>query len=262
MVQKHTHTRVYAQKHTLIQSTLTASATPSAVWVRNVSYSKEKNHCVTFGKKKKKNHSKCFFGRKNNKLFLSLTCRSLTELTTLSQLIEHGGPEELLEKCEFNGVVVRQTHAINTLHFALTPNTHTHTHTHTHTQTQTRTRLLCEEGLRVELCACMFVCVNIDVCVRVCLCVCACVRAVSLSSPMHPVPACPAFRQLPDQPWGFQCNLLCIPTTCNGCTGISFRANCPNHSSADAAIRDTRTVSESVVFWWITCVTDKNSVRS
>lgn len=47
----YTHTFVYAQKHTLIQNTLTASASPSAVWVQNVSCSKEKNHCVTFGKK-------------------------------------------------------------------------------------------------------------------------------------------------------------------------------------------------------------------
>lgn len=129
MAQKHTHTFVYAQKHTLIQNTLTASASPSAVWVQNVSCSKEKKSlCHVW----KKNHSKCFFGRKNNKLFLSLTCRSSTELTTLSQLIEHGGPEELLEKCEFNGVVVRQTHAISTLHFALAPNTHTHIHTNTY----------------------------------------------------------------------------------------------------------------------------------
>lgn len=63
---------------------------------------------------------------------------------------------------------------------------------------------------------------------------------------MHPVPACPAFRQLQDQPWGFQYNLLCIPATFNGWTGISFRANCPNHSSADAAIQANRTVLDSV----------------
>lgn len=87
----------------------------------------------------------------------------------------------------------------------------------------------------------MFVCVDIHMCV--CLCVSVC--AVSLSSPMHPVPACPAFRQHPDQPWGFQYNLLCIPTAFDGCTGISFRANCPDHSSADAAIQATRTVLDS-----------------
>lgn len=91
----------------------------------------------------------------------------------------------------------------------------------------------------MELCACMFVCVNIYI-VRVC------VRAVSLSSPMHPVPACPAFRQLQDQPWGVQYNLLCILATFNGWTGISFRANCPDHSSADAAIQANRTVLDSV----------------
>lgn len=85
-------------------------------------------------------------------------------------------------------------------------------------------------------------CVLIFTCVFVCT---VCVRAVSLSEPTHPVPACPAFRQLPDQPWGFLCNLLCIPTAFNGCTGISFRANCPNHSSTDAAMQTTRTVLDS-----------------
>lgn len=59
---------------------------------------------------------------------------------------------------------------------------------------------------------------------------------------MPPVPACPAFRQLPHQPWGFKCNLPCIPITSNGCTGISFKAARPDHSSADTAIQDTRTV--------------------
>lgn len=78
------------------------------------------------------------------------------------------------------------------------------------------------------------------------LCVFVCVCAVSLSSPMHPVPACPAFRQLQDQPWGVQYNLLCILATFNGWTGISFRANCPDHSSADAAIQANRTVLDSV----------------
>lgn len=86
-------------------------------------------------------------------------------------------------------------------------------------------------------------CVLISMCVFLRKYVCA----VSLSSPMHPVPACPAFRQLPDQPWGFQYNLLCIPPQpLTGCIGISFRANCPDHSSADAAIQATRTVLDSV----------------
>lgn len=62
---------------------------------------------------------------------------------------------------------------------------------------------------------------------------------------MPPVPACPAFRQLPHQPWGFKCNLPPpprIPITSHGCTGISFKAGRPDHPSADTAIQDTRTV--------------------
>ena len=132
----YTHTCLCTETHTHTEHTHGFSYAQCGVGTKCVLFKRKKSLCHVW-KKKKKNHSKCFFGRKNNKLFLSLTCRSSTELTTLSQLIEHGGPEELLEKCEFNGVVVRQTHAINTLHFALTPNTHTHTHTHTHTNTNT-----------------------------------------------------------------------------------------------------------------------------
>lgn len=65
-----------------------------------------------------------------------------------------------------------------------------------------------------------------------CLCVWVC--EVGLSSAVHPVPACPAFRQLPDQPWGFHCNLHCI--TLHSCPGVSFRAKCPRCSQPDAAI--------------------------
>lgn len=105
---------------------------------------KRKNCCVMFGK-----NIVFFWGREK----LSVADMSLFNGTssTLSQLIKHGRPVELWEKCEFNGIVLRQTCAISTLHFAL-PHTHTHTHSLTHT------RLLCKEGLRVELCACMFVC--------------------------------------------------------------------------------------------------------
>lgn len=46
---------------------------------------------------------------------------------------------------------------------------------------------------------------------------------------MPPVPACPAFRQLPDQPWwGFySVTSSAFPRPLNGCAGISFRATCP-----------------------------------
>lgn len=67
-----------------------------------------------------------------NKQTVSVADVSLLNGTssTLSQLIKHGGPEELFEKCEFNGIVLRQTHAISTLHFALATNTHTYTFTY------------------------------------------------------------------------------------------------------------------------------------
>lgn len=43
------------------------------------------------------------------------------------------------------------------------------------------------------------------------------------------MPACPAFRQLPDQPWwGFySVTSSAFPRPLNGCAGISFRATCP-----------------------------------
>lgn len=179
-----------------------------------------KNHCVSLGEKQQT---------------VTVVDVSLLKGTssTLSLLIQHWGPGELFEKCEFSGIVVRQTHAISTLHFALATNTQTHIHI---------TYKVTVWGGLMGGVMCLHVCVC---CIHVCGFVCMCVCSYSLSSPLHPVPACPAFRQHPDQPWGFQYNLLCIPTTFNGRAGISFRANCPNHSSADAAIQATRTVLDS-----------------
>lgn len=105
-------------------------------------------------------HVWCFFGRKRKTVTTaSLLCRSSMGL----QYTEPANQPRRTRKNCFEGVVQRQTLAISTLHFALA--THTHQHTLTHL------RSLCEEGLQVELCACMFVCVNIyivRVCVRVC----------------------------------------------------------------------------------------------
>lgn len=82
------------------------------------------------GKKKITVSCLVFLWEKNNKL-LPLRCCCVAprwDFGTLSQLINHGGPEKLFEKCEFKGITLRQTFALSTLHFAL--ETHIHTHTH------------------------------------------------------------------------------------------------------------------------------------
>lgn len=109
LVNDHTHTHIHAHSFSFARCGAERNV---LFWVKK---NKNNYHCVMFGVSLEE----------NDKLLPLRRCcvAPRWDFNTLSQLINHGGPEK---NC-FEEVVQRQTLAISTLHFALATHTPTHT---------------------------------------------------------------------------------------------------------------------------------------